>query len=324
MALQQKRYVLEHLYNHVTQDSAELLKLSGMPARTFYRNYAKLERGKCLKRLQGSGRPKKLSSNNQRRVVQLARKNPVWSSQKLACTLQDKAAVSVTDRTVRRYLRRAGYVKLLPKKIPALTDKHKLQRIEFCQKNLQLDISNVFITDESLFQLHRNTLRLWSKTNCRSMKAVPKFSPSVMVWGALSTKGFYLKILPSGSINSEKYCATVKEFLPFANNLFPNGWILQQDGATAHTARGTKAWFERNNVTVLQWPPNSPDLSPVENVWQILKDEVEKVSPSSVVELRHEIEQSVRKVTQPLQVKLMESMRKRFQVCLEQKGGLVK
>ena len=51
-----------------------------------------------------------------------------------------------------------------------------------------------------------------------------------------------------------------------------NNAIFQQDGAPCHTARSTRLWFESKNVTLLRgWPANSPDLSPIEQIWGIAK-----------------------------------------------------
>ncbi len=50
--------------------------------------------------------------------------------------------------------------------------------------------------------------------------------------------------------------------LPSADKLYGDAdFIFQQDLAPAHTAKGTKSWFNDHGVTVLDWPANSPDLS---------------------------------------------------------------
>ena len=61
-----------------------------------------------------------------------------------------------------------------------------------------------------------------------------------MVWGTLSYRGFYLKISDGkATIDSQKYCQILAESVPYADALFEEGWILQQDVATPHTSAKT-------------------------------------------------------------------------------------
>ncbi len=54
--------------------------------------------------------------------------------------------------------------------------------------------------------------------------------------------------------------------LPSADQLFKDAdFIFQQDLAPVHTAKSTKSWLNDHGVGVLDWPPNSPDLNPIEN-----------------------------------------------------------
>ncbi len=75
-----------------------------------------------------------------------------------------------------------------------------------------------------------------------------------MIWAAISSAG----VGPS----TRKF---QKHFmLPSADNLYGDAdFIFQQDLAPAHTAKGAKSWFNDHGVTVLDWPANSPDLSPI-------------------------------------------------------------
>ncbi len=68
--------------------------------------------------------------------------------------------------------------------------------------------------------------------------------------------------------------------LPSADQLFKDAdFIFQLDLAPAHTARSTKSWLNDHGVGVLYWPANSPDLSPIENIWGIVKRKLRNQRP---------------------------------------------
>ena len=64
--------------------------------------------------------------------------------------------------------------------------------------------------------------------------------------------------------------------------------------ATPHTCATTKKFFEENQISVLKWPANSPDMSPIELAWKLLKDIVyQKKIFTSVAELWSEVQKSL-------------------------------
>ncbi len=75
--------------------------------------------------------------------------------------------------------------------------------------------------------------------------------------------------------------------LPSADKLYGDAdFIFQQDLAPAHTAKGTKSWFNDHGVTVLDWPANSPDLNPIENLWCIVKRKMRDTRPNKADDLK--------------------------------------
>ena len=56
--------------------------------------------------------------------------------------------------------------------------------------------------------------------------------------------------------------------------------IFQLDGARIYTTRDTMAWFAENNIQVMEWPPNSPDLNPIEHCWKRVKEKLHQRFPN--------------------------------------------
>ncbi len=88
------------------------------------------------------------------------------------------------------------------------------------------------------------------------------------------------------------------QYAAFKKHLFQGRpCIFQQDNAKPHSAHITKSWLRRKRVRVLDWPACSPDLSPIENVWRILKRKMRQRRPRTVAHLKTCLQEEWDKIT---------------------------
>ena len=92
-----------------------------------------------------------------------------------------------------------------------------------------------------------------------------------MVWGIISGDGVGPLVRLQGKVNAGVYKQLVKDHvLPVLRNLTKQPSIFMQDNAPCHKAMVVMNFLNAENVTVMDLPPQSPDLNPIENVWKSL------------------------------------------------------
>jgi hypothetical protein len=145
-----------------------------------------------------------------------------------------------------------------------------------------------------------------------------------MAWGGISVKGktplfcfteimdgpFYVNILQN-------------QLLPAVQNMYGGGWRLQQDNDPKHTSRVAKKFIAENHIDAMEWPSNSPDLNPIENMWHLVKNNVEKRMPQDTKELSRFMVEEWDAIPQTVVNNLIASMSRRCELVLEQNGDRI-
>ncbi len=142
-----------------------------------------------------------------------------------------------------------------------------------------------------------------------------------MIWAAMSSAGVGPLCFQKSTVNAAIYQEILEHFmLPSADKLYGDAdFIFQQDLAPAHTAKGTKSGFNDHGVTVLDWPANSPDLNPIENLWSIVKRKMRDTRPNNADELKATVKESWASIPPQQCHKLITSMPRRTEAVIKAK-----
>jgi len=112
---------------------------------------------------------------------------------------------------------------------------------------------------------------------------------SVMIWGCFIGDKLGPIVFINGTVKKEVYVGMLEEyFLPFLDAVYtddPAPRIFQQDNARPHIAKMTRDWFkplaEKYGLCIMEWPPNSPDMNPIEHIWEHVKRELHRQYPDT-------------------------------------------
>ena len=227
-----------------------------------------------------------------------------------------------------------------------LTEDHMAQRLLFSNEIIEQKIkgSDIIFTDECRVVLYPrvnpkiNVIRLndEDKKNIHSYEVNkkrtfyrPKFEVSLMIAGGITEYGLSNLVFCSGTMNNFSY----KQFLLFLKKdmdqikkefKLDKDLLFQQDNASCHKSRKSleaiEVIFGKNKIW---WPANSPDLSPIETVWSILKQELMKRKNTCLDELRNNIIDIWSKFPNELCKKIIGEFEKKINLCKEVEGKIL-
>lgn len=283
------------------------------------------------------GRPRATTDAEDQRLKRYVMRFPSKTAKELIQEVegfQDRSARFVQDR-LKRVL---GLPSRRAAKKPLLTEKMKKKRLAFAKKYrswTQADWAQVMYSDESTFRLVnprsvmvRRPSGISRYKHKFTIKTV-KHSESVMVWGCFSAsrgRGGLFFLPKNQMMNGEVYKQVLQDHLfPFMQ--IHGSKFFLQDGAPCHTSKKVMAFLreKEESFSIMDWPGNSPDLNPIENVWSYMKLKLKSMHLKNMGELKQAITSMwVNEMPHDYLKKLSASMPKRLQLVLESNGDMTK
>lgn len=142
-----------------------------------------------------------------------------------------------------------------------------------------------------------------------------------MVWGAFSWYGIGPLVRMEGIMDQHRYKEIMEnEMIPFADDNMPVTYVFQQDNDPKHTSRLVKSFLSESNVSVMEWPAQSPDLNPIENLWGHVQREIDGLLCSSGDTLFQNIQAVWERISVQRLRKIVESMTRRCKAVILNKG----
>lgn len=276
-----------------------------------------------------SGRPKKFSQRERKSLVKSAQGNRNRSTRIVARRFKQRTGKSIAHTTVFSELKKTGLHPHRRIRVPKLTEDQKQRRMNFAQKYSKHNWNNTMFTDEKHFLLfpapNRKNDVVWDDPAARHEAEQVKHSPAVRVWGGICRNGTTPLIEYDGTITAAKYINILDKVVNDIDELFPrNNWWFMQDGASAHRSKVAVSWLDDNVPNYIppdDWPANSPDLNPIENIWGYIEKKVHEKPCRTVRQLRSRIFREWNKLNSIFLRNYILSMRSRLTAVLENKGG---
>ena len=284
-----------------------------------------------------SGRPQVLTAREKRIAVNLSKKDRFRPATSIRDDLETNYGTSVSVATIKRTLVNAGMHGRIARRKPYLSRVNRKRRLRFAlqHKNWSVeDWSQIIFSDESKFQLYKSNGRTYVRRSVGEaldpkcvQQTVKHGGGNVMVWGAFTFLGVSELSRISHRMKAADYVQLLENsLLPFLHR-FPEGEkIFQHDNAPIHTAKQTSKFFEQAQISVMEWPAQSPDLNPIEHLWDAIDRMTrlrmaESNNGTNLESLYRCLQESWSNVSPDTLFNLLQSMPTRINAVIQAKGG---
>lgn len=284
-----------------------------------------------------AGRPYKVSKRTTRHIARdydIGRISTLRQGKRLNKAIE---GFDIHRSTVDKYLKMEGLKTYVQQKKRGLTKDQKAARLKFARDHLHWTVDDwkqVMFSDETIF----SRIGPYGKKFYHKRPEKQRLGPNpeqeikqggggkLMIWGCITYFGIGDSCsLPQG-LDSETYVDVLQDYIIQSRdyyNMDSKKFMFQHDNCKVHTANIVKNFFRKSKINVMEWPVNSPDLSPIENVWSYCKYHLDQYEndPDDLDDLWERVQDIWNMIPVEYLRSLYESMPKRMQSLYRNRGG---
>ena len=257
--------------------------------------------------------------------------DPKKTAVDIAAELEEENNVILHRSTVSCCLSSFGLNGHIAAQKPYISAKNHASRVAFAKAHCHwtFDVwSKILFSDESKFCLFGSDGRRYVRRPSGEREAARYLRPTVkhgggnvLVWGCFSANGLGPLVEVNGIMKAHSYKEILDVvMLPHAQNKMPKDWVFQHNNDLKHTSHVVKDFLGEQNVVVLPWPAQSPDLNPIEHLWNELGKAVGWQIHSNQDKLKAHLYEEWGKIDPGLIRTLIESMPRRCEAVIASRG----
>jgi transposase len=284
-------------------------------------------------------RKSRFSGQVKRELGKIIAENPNIAATKIPRLLQEALpeGTAIPKRTTcQQMIKELGFERRKAKRKQFISSVNQQKRLEFAREYLAKEDWSwdlVIWSDETMVRKCSQGKEIYFWCH-KDRETPPEFYNGqmqnggfgVMFWGCFSRLGVGPLVVVEGSMNSQTYIEIIRDYLldeiKAAKESFGVDMIFMQDNAPAHKSNAVTRFFQQRNIQTLPWPPQSPDLNPIENLWAIIKQR--RATKFGVPRTRNDLIDQVLEIWDSIEPELIEvladSAPRRLTKCLANNG----